>query len=84
MLEAEVVAPGIVRVVPGTAPITSQARGARQFAAGRLIMASKWLALLACGIAVSGCGTLQRLSEVGRAPEMSKSTIRRRIPAIGR
>jgi flagellar L-ring protein precursor FlgH len=36
-------------------------------------MASKWLALLACGIAVSGCGTLQRLSEVGRAPEMSKS-----------
>jgi flagella basal body P-ring formation protein FlgA len=27
VLEAEVVAPGVVRVVPGTAPITSQARG---------------------------------------------------------
>ncbi len=37
-------------------------------------MASRWVALMACGLAVTGCGTLQRLSEVGRSPEMSKST----------
>jgi flagellar L-ring protein precursor FlgH len=36
-------------------------------------MPSRWLVLMTCGIAVSGCGTLQRLSEVGRSPEMSKS-----------
>ena len=36
-------------------------------------MAARWVAFLSCGLAVSGCGTLQRLSEVGRAPEMSKS-----------
>jgi flagellar L-ring protein precursor FlgH len=30
-------------------------------------------AIVACGLALSGCGALQRLSEVGRAPEMSKS-----------
>jgi flagellar L-ring protein precursor FlgH len=29
--------------------------------------------LLSCGIVLSGCGSLQRLSEVGRPPELSKS-----------
>jgi flagellar L-ring protein precursor FlgH len=36
-------------------------------------MAVRWLAILACGLAVSGCGALQRLSEVGRQPQMTKS-----------
>jgi flagella basal body P-ring formation protein FlgA len=34
VLEAEVVGPGIVRVMPGTAPITSQARTGNSFARG--------------------------------------------------
>ncbi len=34
---------------------------------------ARWAVLMTCGFAVSGCGTLQRLSEVGRNPEMSKS-----------
>jgi flagella basal body P-ring formation protein FlgA len=34
VLEAEVVGPGLVRVVPGTAPITTQARTGITFARG--------------------------------------------------
>jgi flagellar L-ring protein FlgH len=33
----------------------------------------RWALLISCAIAVSGCGSLERLSEVGRPPEMSKS-----------
>jgi flagellar L-ring protein precursor FlgH len=36
-------------------------------------MAARWAVIAACGLAVSGCGTLQRLSEIGRPPPMSKS-----------
>jgi flagellar L-ring protein FlgH len=36
-------------------------------------MAVRWTVVVACGLAVSGCGALQRLSEVGRPPEMSRS-----------
>jgi flagellar L-ring protein precursor FlgH len=37
-------------------------------------MTVRWAMIVACGLAVSGCGTLQRLSEVGQAPKLSKST----------
>jgi flagellar L-ring protein FlgH len=37
-------------------------------------MAARWMAILVCGLTLSGCGALQRLSEIGRAPEMSKSS----------
>ena len=33
----------------------------------------RWALLMSCAIAVSSCGSLERLSEVGRPPEMSKS-----------
>jgi flagellar L-ring protein FlgH len=34
-------------------------------------MTSRWAAIFTCCIALSGCGTLQRLSEVGKPPELS-------------
>jgi flagellar L-ring protein precursor FlgH len=37
-------------------------------------MPARWAVLVTCGLAVSGCGTLTRLSELGRAPEMSKAS----------
>jgi len=37
-------------------------------------MAARWPLVVVCGLAVSGCGMLQRLSEVGRPPEMSRSS----------
>jgi flagellar L-ring protein precursor FlgH len=36
-------------------------------------MPARVVLLLTCGFALSGCGALERLSEVGRPPEMSKS-----------
>ena len=36
-------------------------------------MTARWALLISCGIALTGCGSLQRLSEVGRPPEMSQS-----------
>ncbi len=36
-------------------------------------MGVRWALIATCGLALSGCGTLQRLSEVGQAPKMSKS-----------
>jgi len=36
-------------------------------------MRARWALLITCGISVSGCGSLQRLSELGRPPELSKS-----------
>jgi flagellar L-ring protein precursor FlgH len=44
-------------------------------------MASRWAVIVAGGIAVSGCGNLQRLSEVGRPPAMSKSADPTKDPA---
>ena len=37
-------------------------------------MTARWAAIIACGLMVSSCGSLQRLSEIGRAPRMSKSS----------
>ena len=36
-------------------------------------MPARWALLISCSIAVSSCGSLQRLSEVGRPPGMSSS-----------
>ena len=36
-------------------------------------MTIRWTVLAACGLALAGCGSLQRLSDVGRPPAMSKS-----------
>jgi flagellar L-ring protein FlgH len=36
-------------------------------------MILRWTVILSVGFSVTGCGMLQRLSEVGRPPEMSKS-----------
>jgi flagellar L-ring protein precursor FlgH len=36
-------------------------------------MKARLALLVTCGLAMSGCGTLQKLSEVGRPPEMSKT-----------
>jgi flagellar L-ring protein precursor FlgH len=36
-------------------------------------MMARWAVIAVGGLAVSGCGTLQRLSELGRPPAMSKS-----------
>ena len=36
-------------------------------------MVARWALLVASGLAVSGCGALSRLSEIGRPPQMSKS-----------
>ena len=43
VLEAEVVRPGVVRVMPGTAPITAPARSGIASRAWRLIMAARWV-----------------------------------------
>jgi flagellar L-ring protein precursor FlgH len=37
-------------------------------------MAPRYAVIVTCGLALSGCGLLTRLSEVGRPPEMSKSS----------
>jgi flagellar L-ring protein FlgH len=37
-------------------------------------MTARWAVIVACGLAVSGCGSLQRLSELGQAPKMTKSS----------
>jgi flagellar L-ring protein precursor FlgH len=37
-------------------------------------MTAKLAVIVTCGISLSGCGMLQRLSEVGRQPEMTKSS----------
>jgi flagellar L-ring protein FlgH len=34
---------------------------------------ARWAMIFTCGLTVSGCGMLQRLSDVGRPPEMTKS-----------
>jgi flagellar L-ring protein FlgH len=34
---------------------------------------ARWAVIFTCGLTVSGCGMLQRLSDVGRPPEMTKS-----------
>jgi flagellar L-ring protein precursor FlgH len=36
-------------------------------------MSARWAIVVTCGIALAGCGSLERLSEVGRPPELSKS-----------
>jgi flagellar L-ring protein precursor FlgH len=36
-------------------------------------MPARWLVLVSCGIALSGCGSLTKLSELGKPPELSKS-----------
>ena len=36
-------------------------------------MSARWAVLVGCGIALAGCGSLQRLSELGRPPELTKS-----------
>jgi flagellar L-ring protein precursor FlgH len=36
-------------------------------------MPARWAIMVTCGIALTGCGSLQRLSELGRPPELSKS-----------
>jgi flagellar L-ring protein precursor FlgH len=36
-------------------------------------MIARWAVVVTCGLAASGCGNLQRLSEIGRPPAMSKS-----------
>ena len=49
--------PGRVRVMPGTSPITTQARIRHHPGARRLIMSPRWAVIVVCGVAVSGCGT---------------------------
>jgi flagellar L-ring protein precursor FlgH len=36
-------------------------------------MTARWVVIVTCGVTLSGCGALQRLSEVGKPPQMSKS-----------
>ena len=36
-------------------------------------MTARWVVVITCGLSVSGCGMLGRLSDVGRPPQMSKS-----------
>jgi len=36
-------------------------------------MTMRWAVVVACGLAITGCGTLQRVSELGKPPEMSKT-----------
>jgi flagellar L-ring protein precursor FlgH len=37
-------------------------------------MTARWAVIVTCGLALSGCGTLQKLSEVGQPPKMTRST----------
>ena len=37
-------------------------------------MTTRWVVIVTCCFAVTGCGSLQRLSELGQAPKMSKSS----------
>ena len=36
-------------------------------------MTMRWTALALCGLTLTGCGMLQRLSDIGRPPQMSKT-----------
>ncbi len=44
-------------------------------------MTARWAVIVMGGIAVSGCGNLQRLSEIGRPPAMSKAADPTKDPA---
>jgi flagellar L-ring protein FlgH len=44
-------------------------------------MTIRWTVVLVSGLAVSGCGALQRLSDIGRPPQMSKSADPTKDPA---
>ncbi|MGD0431702.1 MAG: flagellar basal body L-ring protein FlgH [Acetobacteraceae bacterium] len=37
-------------------------------------MAVRWAVIAICGLPVAGCGTLQKLSDLGRPPQMTKSS----------